>query len=347
MALLSYLDERREREAVQPYGQPMMNTAQRPQQAMPQQAAPQQGFLDKLGSGLSNLGGGVKDYLSDPSNRARLAAAFNTMRLNPDPNITQMAQSRIESERMKTGANRTAERFRQMGRPDLADAIEQNPSMAVELLKAYYGQEFKSPSSFAEKVSALVGSGMSEADATKQVISSGGTTVNMPTVGSIPAGYQAEYDEAGRVVKMSPIAGGPVATEVETTEQMAKKNYEAYRTGIANLSEAFGMSNTGSLVGLLPALTSGDLSFEGMRDVMLQPLKSIFRGKGEGTFTDADAAQLLNMMPTRRDTEESARFKLQAADQIIRAKLGLPLSDKPKTIKRYNPATRQIEEVAQ
>lgn len=107
------------------------------------------------------------------------------------------------------------------------------------------------------------------------------------------------------------------------------------------------MANTGSLVGLAPALTSGDLSFEGMRDVMLQPLKAIFKDKGEGAFTDDDARQLLNMMPTRRDSEESAMFKLRAADQIIRAKLGLPLSDEPKTIKRYNPITRQLEEVTQ
>ena len=111
---------------------------QSPQQApqMPQQAPQQPGLL-------SRLGGGISDYLSDPANRARLAMGFNTMRLNPDPNIASMAQSRIElSEAKKLESkqvNKTVELLRKMGREDLASAVESNPSLAVDALKQVYG----------------------------------------------------------------------------------------------------------------------------------------------------------------------------------------------------------------
>ena len=111
---------------------------QAPQQApqMTQQAPQQPGLL-------SRLGGGISDYLSDPANRARLAMGFNTMRLNPDPNIASMAQSRIElSEAKKLESkqvNKTVELLRKMGREDLASAVESNPSLAVDALKQVYG----------------------------------------------------------------------------------------------------------------------------------------------------------------------------------------------------------------
>ena len=111
---------------------------QAPQQApqMTQQAPQQPGLL-------SRLGGGISDYLSDPANRARLAMGFNTMRLNPDPNIAAMAQSRIESSEAKKleskQVNKTVELLRKMGREDLASAVESNPSLAVDALKQVYG----------------------------------------------------------------------------------------------------------------------------------------------------------------------------------------------------------------
>lgn len=321
--------------------------------------APQPSFFERLGSG-------AMDYLSDPTNRARMAAGFNTMRLNPDPNIARMAQSQIETQQamglLKQQGNQTAKALKAAAESETdperksrlmaaAALIEQNPSLAKSAASVLFERPQK-PSAFSEKVDALIANGMSREEAVTTAMTSGGTTINMPSVGTIPPGYRAAYDDAGRVVSMEPVPGGPVATEVETTEEAAEKNYQAYQTGIANLSKAFGMANTGSLVGLAPALTSGDLSFEGMRDVMLQPLKAIFRGKGEGTFTDADAAQLLNMMPTRRDTPESAAFKLQAADQIIRAKLGLPMAPVsapegvlPGATKRFNPQTGKVEDI--
>jgi hypothetical protein len=154
-------------------------TPQMPQQApqMPQQAPQQQGLLSRLGSGISN-------YLSDPENRARLAAGFNTMRLNPDPNIAAMAQSRIESSQqqklLKSQANKTAAVLRAQGQAELADMIEQNPEMALEITKAFYANKFKSPSVFQQKLDAAKKLGMTDEQAFERAMSGSGTTINMP-----------------------------------------------------------------------------------------------------------------------------------------------------------------------
>jgi hypothetical protein len=154
-------------------------TPQMPQQApqMPQQAPQQQGLLSRLGSGISN-------YLSDPENRARLAAGFNTMRLNPDPNIAAMAQSRIESSQqqklLKSQANKTAAVLRAQGQAELADMIEQNPEMALDITKAFYANKFKSPSVFQQKLDAAKKLGMTDEQAFESAMSGSGTTINMP-----------------------------------------------------------------------------------------------------------------------------------------------------------------------
>jgi hypothetical protein len=155
-------------------------TPQMPQQApqMPQQAPQQQGLLSRLGSGISN-------YLSDPENRARLAAGFNTMRLNPDPNIAAMAQSRIESSQqqklLKSQANKTAAVLRAQGQAELADMIEQNPEMALEITKAFYANKFKSPSVFQQKLDAAKKLGLTDEQAFERAMSGSGTTINMPS----------------------------------------------------------------------------------------------------------------------------------------------------------------------
>lgn len=149
---------------------------QMPQQS-PQQAPQKQGLLSRLGGGISN-------YLGDPENRARLAMGFNTMRLNPDPNIAAMAQSRIQSSQqqklLKSQANKTAAVFRAQGQTELADMIEQNPEMALEITKAFYANQFKSPSVFQQKLDAAKKLGLTDEQAFERAMSGSGTTINMP-----------------------------------------------------------------------------------------------------------------------------------------------------------------------
>jgi len=83
------------------------------------------------------------DYLQDPAARARLAAAMNTMRFEPDPNLATALRTRatgIEERRTQAReANRTVDYLRKMGRPDLAGVVEANPALAGEALKAIMG----------------------------------------------------------------------------------------------------------------------------------------------------------------------------------------------------------------
>lgn len=50
-------------------------------------------------------------------------------------------------------------------------------------------------------------------DGKVSVIGGGGTSVKVENMGNIPAGYQVEYDEAGRPVAMKPLPGSPAAAE--------------------------------------------------------------------------------------------------------------------------------------
>ena len=99
---------------------------------------------------LSRLGRAGLDRLQDPESRARIAMALNSMRLQPDQGLARSLQGRAEGiqerrqqaqERRKQEqqANRTVEYLKSKGRPDLAQAVEANPSLAAEALKATMG----------------------------------------------------------------------------------------------------------------------------------------------------------------------------------------------------------------
>jgi len=94
-----------------------------------------------------------------------------------------------------------------------------------------------------------------------------------------------------------------------------------YETGIENLRDALGDTSTGPLVGILPAWTANAQVAEGAISLMAPVLKQMFRGAGEGTFTDKDQELLLGMIPTRKDNPEAVQAKLSALDNLVRAKL--------------------------
>jgi hypothetical protein len=97
--------------------------------------------------------------------------------------------------------------------------------------------------------------------------------------------------------------------------------YEEAKNGL--LSGLSG-SETGPIVGRLPAFTAAQQTAQGGVAAMAPALKQIFRVAGEGTFTDRDQALLMDMVPTRADRPEAAKAKIQNIDNIVRAKLGKP-----------------------
>lgn len=88
------------------------------------------------------------------------------------------------------------------------------------------------------------------------------------------------------------------------------------------LEDGLGRTDTGPIVGRLPAFTTDQQIAEGSVAATAPILKQLFRTAGEGTFTDKDQELLMKMVPTRTDTEEARQAKIENIDRIIRAKLG-------------------------
>jgi len=97
-----------------------------------------------------------------------------------------------------------------------------------------------------------------------------------------------------------------------------------YETATRGLVESLSETTTGPFVGFLPALTTNQQIAEGSVAAMAPILKQLFRGAGEGTFTDKDQELLLQMLPTRKDRADAIAAKLANIDAIVRAKLATP-----------------------
>ena len=98
----------------------------------PTTAKPEQAGL------LSRITRRTMDALQDPVANAQIVAALNSLRFEPDPNLTKAVQARAtgvqERRQQAQTANRTVEYLKNMGRTDLAQAVELNPAMAGEAL---------------------------------------------------------------------------------------------------------------------------------------------------------------------------------------------------------------------
>ena len=109
----------------------MLKNAPQITTGQPSYVAPQQGFMGKLGSN-------VMDYLKDPSNRAQMAAAFNTMRLNPDPNVAKFAENQQAMSLLKAQGNTPGMTPAGTGMMNVGPAAGQSGSLS-KLLKLMAG----------------------------------------------------------------------------------------------------------------------------------------------------------------------------------------------------------------
>lgn len=136
----------------------------------------------------------------------------------------------------------------------------------------------------------------------------------------VPPGQKARVESAGRAegeITGTRTAKGPTA-------------YKTYQAGVKSLEDAMSGTSTGPVMGRLPALTANQQIAEGAEATMAPVLKQLFRDSGEGTFTDADQALLMKMVPGRTDHPEARKAKLEMIDGIVRAKLGISVaSDQP------------------
>lgn len=129
----------------------------------------------------------------------------------------------------------------------------------------------------------------------------------------VPPGQKARVEAAGRT--QGEIAG--------TREAKSPIAYATYQAGIKSLEQAMSGTNTGPLAGRIPAMTANQQIAEGAEATMAPVLKQLFRDSGEGTFTDADQAMLMKMVPGRTDHPEARKAKIEMIDGIVKAKLGI------------------------
>lgn len=91
-----------------------------------------------------NLFQRVGDALKDPVKNARIAEAFNQMRFAPSAGITAHYNKMQELQVSQQKANQTVQYLRAQGRPDLANMVEQDPTMASVVLKSMLGTQHMS-----------------------------------------------------------------------------------------------------------------------------------------------------------------------------------------------------------
>lgn len=152
------------------------------------------------------------------------------------------------------------------------------------------------------------------------------TVVNPNTANQRPLSTPAD-EAAAAAARAAAEAGAKqvVATAAEIADKgrergMALNMYEEARKG---LDTALSATDTGPIVGRIPAVTAAQQTATGAVAAMAPILKQLFRSAGEGTFTDRDQALLLDMVPTRADHPEARDAKLANIDNIVRAKLGM------------------------
>jgi hypothetical protein len=111
--------------------------------------------------------------------------------------------------------------------------------------------------------------------------------------------------------------------EMSTGERSNELGYRLYETAMGNLGKALGETETGAIVGWVPAMSTNQQIAEGAQAVIAPVLKQLFRSAGEGTFTDSDQRLLMGMVPTRKDSPEARVAKMKMIDDVVRAKLGI------------------------
>lgn len=111
------------------------------------------------------------------------------------------------------------------------------------------------------------------------------------------------------------------AVKQESAGRSDKKALNVYTSAVSGLLEDFEAANTGNVAGLIPAISADDRVLEASINIMRPVVKGVVRDAGEGTFTDQDQKLIDELLPTRRDTKEIARRKIERLDAFVKSKL--------------------------
>ena len=276
-----------------------------------------------------------KRMTDDPAFMDRLAMGFNTMRLDPDQGLQAVLADRIKTAgalaRGEKSKNKTLVALQNMGLDQSeVDLLGENPELlkvaATAMYKTKMGgdvtAEMKTWQSYMDKL----GTDEQRADAL------------LVKLGLKPrAGLPLETYFGRGYAGASGTAAG--ATEAEyakqaTTNRILKSQLDF---GFDNLGTALGATGqTGKIFGNLPAVTTGAQLADNAKAILLPLMKGVWRGAGEGVFTDKDQETLEAMFPSRDMTPEAAKQALLIVRQLTELKLQNPTFD----INMYGNALR-------
>ena len=134
--------------------------------------------------------------------------------------------------------------------------------------------------------------------------------------GKPPMGYRWTPEGS-----LEAIPGGPAYVKAGEKSGDMGAAYNLYQTARQGLLDGLRGTNTGPIMGRVPAFTSGQQIAQGGVAAMAPVLKQLFRVAGEGVFTDRDQQLLLDMIPTRTANPDAITTQMENIDNIVRAKL--------------------------
>ena len=265
-----------------------------------------------------------KRLMNDPAAIAQLGIGFNSMRLNPDQGLAQVLNERVKSIGAERKQNRTTEQvslqLKNMGMFQEAGLIEANPELAVPIftamLKAKNGVE---PTAEMQSFDYLMKDLSEDEQKLARRIKLGlNPRAQLPTSVYFDRGYAGGAGTAAAAAEgaanATAMANGPLRDQFEF--------------GFSALEQALGgTGQTGKILGNIPGLTTGAQIADNAKALLLPIMKSVFRGAGEGVFTDKDQETLEAMLPTRSMTPEAASQALDSVKMLVSLKLQNPQFD--------------------
>ena len=263
----------------------------------------------------------VKGFFGNEENMLRLAMAFNTMRMDPDPNIATFATRRLEtlqaSKAQQAKIDQMAQGLIEMGM-DAGEVkvLSQNP----DVLKAI----------FTEQIKAQKGLDSPADQRAFEALIANMSPEDQERARRIKVGLEArealgsEYWLEKAVATALGGAAGKAEVEGEIARQQGATTYAGLEQALDNYQTVLTDANTFFGMGFLPAVTDKQQIAEQYRASLGPLLKSAVRDSGEGVFTDADQALLMAMLPSRNTNESAIPAQIAFVKQVIKAKMDKP-----------------------
>jgi hypothetical protein len=215
----------------------------------------------------------------------RMALAFNSLRMDPDPNLAQMIQVRQERRAGEQTANRTAQWLMSQGRDDLAQAlmtgaIDPKTAVATAMTPAadnrtamiqnyeYWLSQGKTP----EEAQALARAG------------AGGTTIDMSGGGKFEEGFAKSDAELLGTVFSTGLQATRNIGRIEQLDQLLQSSPGGAEAALMQFANEIGINTEGG-----NAITAAQ--------AIINSLVPEQRAPGSGPMSDADLALFKQSLP--------------------------------------------------